>query len=671
MIYTSSLQERWQVVPAPTTPLVQLTPNDCASLSMHTYKYPFTHGRPGGTFEVSNAIVDRSHKVGAWSEPATIVVLTGWHLMARGENQPSHTDDVGIVWKVKCVSLNEPDPLLAYVEGGEYLFVTQKEVDRGDWQSITPYSSVEPQHREIMETTYGILTLDKLNYGGRHAEVAGPPNVYASAMPLLHFKVAYCRITHRGLTALSPALQFTMPTPPDGWTLSYVCRIRFGIQEQHPQGTIGYLLAVQYLDAWHLCRPQGDTMYQVDCKQPVLTGHYGALGQHEAAEIAESYIGKLEVALMDYEEDITIDELETHAFCPIIDRWDSTPATFHRTIAGEGRAKIIVSPIDVGYDYPKNFPTILVYNSYSTWIDIATSNPGSDVSLTFADWSGGQGFGNQFIRCDFDGGLRVREDSTAWIGSHTHSEGYYADCHFRGSVAIWLAGQQTANIRFNHCYAHKSSGGITEERRTCAVYVDQPNKVKFTGGFYPECPGNVIFNVTTADIQIEDCWNDQGAKAFIGVAAGGSVKLKMIGGKINAFTPAGESYTFARITNSKNLCTFILHDVVTQFSGDKYRHYITTGSYDLVDVRTEDSDMCKYIILREPTRAEYQDRLAAIYGVGSIAPTRSKPGYRIEVSATTSDTNTPGVVQVFIPGQVVIANSLTGQSRVSRETWDS
>ncbi len=665
----SSFTERWQEVPAPQLPLLQLTPNVSAALSNHTYQYPYTHGAPAGVYEVRNAIVDRSQKVGAWSEPNTQAVKSGWFLWARGDNLPPNNDDVGIVWKVTCVSLDEADPLGCYVPGGEYLFTTAIECDRGDWRSIVPYSAVEPVYRQIQRTVYRILSLDKLTYGGRHQTVHSCPSVIFTQVPLVAMDIAYSRITHTGETELSPPLVFIPPAPPVGWTAADTCSLELQVNEPHPQGTLGYYLYARFNGMGPYVRLNnaidGNEMFQVNCKRPRLMIDYANPTTHQASTPAQSYLGKLNVALMDTGDAIVIDESPVIHYSPVIDEWRSSGnVTFKRSITGPEGSNWRLEWQQAPNCQITYYPNVLIYNAYSRWVGCQSNrNGGAYAGLVTADWSGGQCFGNQFESCYFGDGLRVQADSAGW-NSHTASELQFTDCMFGGAVPIWLAGNQTANIRFHRL--HAAVYGIINRASTC-IYIDAPSPVRFTGGTYLECPTNAIFTVTTATIMVDDVWVDQGFVAFVDVMPWGSARFKVNGGKLNAWTvPGGTLPNLIRTINPHPTARsrFIATDVALQFN-NLFGLMATNPLPNSLELRFDDTDLDKFTTLKEPTEVNYDAAQIVIYGDLNPLPPIPEPGYVISIPAQGS----AEALTMLIPGQTVRANSLTGQSKVTRQDW--
>ena len=156
----STCTPRWVTIPAPPTAMAFGQTIDEYQISNHAYKYPFTHPSPAGVFDVSNAVVDKLQRVGAWSQPKRMTLQSGWRLYAGAWNQPPSSDDVGIVWKVKVVSLVTPDPLGAFVVGQEVLFIDTAELSGVNFKSTVPYSSAGPDLKYIFNDNQFIMTVE-------------------------------------------------------------------------------------------------------------------------------------------------------------------------------------------------------------------------------------------------------------------------------------------------------------------------------------------------------------------------------------------------------------------------------------------------------------------------------------------------------------------------------
>lgn len=671
----SSFAERWQDVPAPQLPLYQIH-SEYNEISNYGYKYPFNNPTPAGTFEVMNASVDKSQRVGAWSEPFTATVKSGWRLYARGDNQKPMTDEVGIVWKVKCVSLDAPDPLLNFEEGDEYLYVTASEIDQDSWRSIVAYSMVEPVYRELKEPNTRRWTLSKLAMGGRNQTVASPPSVIFTQLPLRPKKFAYARLTHTGLTELSPPMEFILPVLPGGVPASETCQIQFQIREPHPQGTLGYYLyeCDEAEGVWRQIfnRFTGTSIYQINDKQPIATDVTTAGFLHVAASEPKSYLGLLNVALMDTGESIIVDMPAVKHYCPVIDEWRSTgDVTFYRTITGQYGEQWELQHEQLPDTIINYYPNVHIYNSYSTWVGCRSNrNSPLPAGLTFADWSGGQCFGNGFKDCQFGNGVQVLENCTGGtVGGHTASELDFANCDFGGMIPIWLAGQQTANVRFSRTRAAIFG---TASRLSAAVYIDTPNQVRFKDGLNADCPGNAIFVVTRANLLLEDPWIDQGFITFIDVAAWGWANVIINGGKLNAWANLYEVPNLLRNCNPTPYggSKLVLNNVNVQFN-NSYALHVLNPMTNAVELRFEDTPLNTFTILREPSKQQSGDLQQYIYGEPSPLQPIPEPGYIIQIPQQSSDINTSGVVQVIIPAQTVRQNSITGQAKVSRSNWTS
>lgn len=701
-VKVSECTPRWQSIPAPSMPLVIATPNDSYQLSNHAYKYPFTYGSPAGLYDVSNAVVSKANKVGAWSQPTRVKLKSGWRLYVGGWNQPSTADDAGVVWKVKACKVQPPDPLGAYVTGQEYLFTTAWESDTEANLGIVPYSSVRPEPQLIYTPSTNRMTLGKLTMGGNPA-VAPPPIVVASQLPLQTMKLAYSRVTHRGETDLSPPVQFTPPTPPAGWTAADTCEIICNIREPFLQGCLGYYLYAQ-LDGEYSWRrlpaphcygepsTSDDWLWQLDNNQPKAMRLPVASVGHAAAADPGSYLCNLQVAITDNTGNVIIDVPEVQTYSPVIDEWgtgnDGLPHKFRRkfTAPEGGHWKLTQTQTGINQTGANYWPILLIYNSYSQWIGCECTGNKASAALAFADYQGGKAFGTKCVDCYFGvfgqvqagitQGMRVKEECSKQWGQHTASELQFTDCTFNGDIAIWLAGIQTADVKFNRThvacfnrtvYVPILNLALSGDRRISAMLIDTPNQVVMTGGAFMDCPGNAIMALSGADVLIDGIWVDQGYKSLIDVHAGYQARVKLNNGKLNSWTLPGERANLARIFNPVRPSRLGFSDIVLQFNKPLEQDQeldVVHPLYDRLDLRFADTLLSDAAVLREPSLAQTAQEGATIYGYSSDKwPSRPFPGMSLTVPLTV----TPGPAE---PAAVKVTfNSLTGRQYVKRADW--
>lgn len=637
--------QTWTTVAAPSYPL-----NFCSAGSNYTWSYPFVNPSPSGTYEISNAIVDKSHRVGAWSQPATITVKSGWHLYGGSWNQPPTSDEAGIAWKIKCIAVNETAD---FRNGSEHYLQTTYEVN-----SVTPWSGSSPELQPLYLMWQRFQTVAKLSLGGNQTTIANAPVIVPSSLPNVSADFAYTRVAETGETKLSPPYRFT-PTVTPGQTPAETCQIQFTISEAHPQGTIGYHVywrpeggQWQRLPAPHCYGDPAtpdDWLWQWWDKQPKVIRTVANAPVHKAAANPQSRLCDLQIQLKERTGNITVPSGVTYeTYCPVIDEWrvEGIFYTFGRQIkaADGGRWWIKKGTSQAGHTV---YPVVGVYNQYSLWNGLQ-----SNGCLSIADWSGGQGFGVQFHQCSFGKGLLIHSRSAGSslnLGGHTASELSFENCTFAGEVPIWIGGVQSANIRFSRTHATSNAIG----RKGCSVYAETPNQIRFTGGFYTDCThGGAIFrsNIYPANLLVDDIWVDQGFYCFF-ESSHTNCNVKFRGGKLNCWAhDPFEELTLVRLIDSPpSLSRIIFNDVAVQFNYTPLIDVISPH-YNLCELRFEDSALAECVVLREPTKQQEQARANQIYPWGYPAvPTRQVPGFRL--SSTSS------------------VNSFTNRAKVMRENW--
>jgi hypothetical protein len=714
----SDCTPRWVTIPAPSAALQFGTEITEYQISNHQYKYPFTYPSPAGVFDVSNAVVDKLQRVGAWSQPKRLTLQSGWRLYAGAWNQPPASDDVGIVWKVKTISLVTPDPLGAFVADQELVFIDTAELSSPSFRSTVPYSSAGPELKYIFNDNQFSFDLNKLRMGGKNTLVSAPPIVVASQFPNQPTEFAYAVVTHTGQTALSPSLQFTPPTPPQGWVASQTCSLQLSINTPFMQGSLGYYMyakinggAWQRLPAPHCYGdPAGpnDWIWQLDNLQPTVTRIVPGAPTHVATVPAESYLCNLQVALKDTAGNVIVDVTDVTTYSPVIDEWgtngDDLPRKFRRKITTpEGGTwnlnQAVTIPWVGGNNQTTYWPMLLVYNAYSQWIGANIQSTWGSACLAFADYQGGKAFGNRFIDCVFSAsytatgithGVRVRADCTPRYGGHTASELEFLNCTMNADIAMQLSGIQTANVRTNRLHA---SGGASWGRRNCVFRIDTPNQVRFLNGLFCDCSSNIIFSLGTSDVIIDDMWVDQGFKSMVDIDSGESASFSIkSGGKINAFSNPGERPNLTRIFNNRFACKLLFRDVVTQFNNATELD-VTAPKTNMTDLQFSNTIMSNQTVLREATRDQMLAEAKKVYGGAYVVtdwPVTTVPGMNITVPASsvtipaqsvtssmkdvaTSKVTTVNTVvpakTIIVPSQTIILNSLTGKQTVKRLSW--
>ena len=662
-------QHTWQTVAAPTKPLVSGFSVNQSSLSNHTWRYPFDQPTPAGTYEVSNAIIDKSQNVGAWSQPKTLVVQSGWFLYGAPWNQPVTSDEAGIAWKVKVVSATQFE-YTPYAPGSEHYFFT-------GWggqylpNAVAPYSGTVPK---LQLLDGGKYSLAHFQTGGRHTTVAPPPICVASNLPLVPMEIAYCRVTETGETALSPSFVFSPPVALPGWTLAETCRLGFGIQEQHPQGTLGYHVYIkptggtwQRIPAPHCYGDPAtvdDWLWQWHDRQPTITRLATAKIGHAACANPQSRLNTLQCKLKATTGNVLVAaNANLVAHCPVIDEWRSNPvATFGRRIAASdgGKWTITQQQSQSGHKY---WPVVAVENSYSQWQGVEVQANGGSAALTFADFSGGQAFGNRFIDCNFYTqpsttgivcGILVDAKSTGQYGSHVASETKYYNVKANGDVPVWIGGQQAANIRFSETNITCTGAG----RRCSAVYLECPSQVVFTNGFNVDAQyAGTVFRASAynAKLLADGIWVDQGFSCLL-ESCGVAFDVQLNRGKINL---RGTRPLLARYIDQHYNSRLIFTDIDTQPDPGTTGVDVVNGLYNQVELRFTDTALADFTTLREPTYAQ-----AVTDNPTPWIPVIDFPvlGLRIVVPTT------PGFIGPAVE-QSIVFNSMTGRQNVRRANW--
>lgn len=641
----------WTPVAAPTQPL-NLYRQDVNI----TWRYPFDTAIPAGTYEIRNAVIDRSHKVGAWSQPKTMNLQSGWQLFGGCRNQPASMDEVGLAWKVTCINITEVG---FFTNGSEHYFQTSYETN-----SPCPYSASSPELKPLYTYWQRFMTPDMLAPGGRHQDVATPPDVVASQFPNQDCDIAYSRVTERGETPLSPPVHVAATTG----AISDTQLVSLTMTEGHPQGTIGYYLYAKFtggtwqrLPAPHcygIPSQPDDWLFQWWDLQPKAMRTVSNAPIHNPTSAPESRLCDLQIKLATTAGSVIVDPGTTYQiYCPIIDEWRVGPATFWRTIGGQGRWYINQNQSQSGHRY---WPAIGVNNSYSIWQNAAVTGIGS-AGVAFADYQGGKAFGVQFRDCEFvvdsqfpyvAAGVLVHDRCSGYYYGHTASELNFDNCKFNAMVPIWIGGEQTANVRFNrtHCYSGYS------DRRASAVYLECPNQVRFSNGAYLECPmGGAMFRsyAWPGKVIADDIWVDQGFNCLV-EQSHNQFSFKIRGGKLNCWAqnPTDRPSLIRLIDNPVSTSQFVLQDVVPQytFPGQTVMD-LQSCHYNLLDVRFEDSIVADVAAIREPTKEQEQAAITAVFrGVVPVVQDRLPLGY------------------TTMPGNITV-NSLTNTSRTARVDW--
>lgn len=675
---SASFAQTWTPVAAPTKPLVAGFQLEQSQLSNHSWLYPFTQPTPAGVYEVSNCIIDKSQKLGAWSQAKTLTLQSGWYLFGNSNNQPVTSDDSGIAWRVKVVSATQFE-YTPYTPGSEHYFYC-------GWggqypqNQIAPYSFTLPRMQLLGQDARMIYRLNMFATGGRNTTVASAPVCYGTNVPLAAMEVAYSRVTEWGETQLSPSYAFTVPAPNDGWVQADTCDLGFGMQEQHPQGTLGYHLYFkltggvwQRVPAPH-CYGEPSTaddwLWQWHDRQPNLRRVVANAPTHQPVNMPKSRLSSLQLALRNTAGNVQVSSNAVcNVYCPVIDEWRSSPvATFGRRVAAVdgGKWKINQMQSQSGHKY---WPVLAVENSYSQWVGVEVQANGGSAAVTFADFSGGQCFGNRFIDCNFFAnpspaglvcGFLIDAKSTGQYGSHVASETKLYNTKLNGDVPVWIGGQQAANVRFSETNATCTAQG----RQYSAVYLECPNQVVFVNGFNVDAQyAGAVFRATdfNAKLLVGGIWVDQGFPCLL-EACGISCDANLAGGKLNV---RGNGPVLARYVGQNTPGRLILSDIDIQPDPGITGIDVVSGSYNLVELRFTDTYLSEFTVLREPTKDQTTAALRVImYDPSLSATTVPTPGMRLTVPGVS-----PPTVGAPSASESIVFNSLTGRQQVKRANW--
>jgi hypothetical protein len=354
--------------------------------------------------------------------------------------------------------------------------------------------------------------------------------------------------------------------------------------------------------------------------------------------------------------------------CPVVDEWGNGDQgttggpgdqKFGRQIRSEhfGAWFIEQATSQSGH---KSWPVVGITNSYSGWIACHIRAHGGDAA-TPSDYSGGQGFGNEFIRCKFEAdtvagrvtcGFRVDAACTAWAGGHTFSEAYFQKCGFNGSIPLWLAGNQTANLEFDRLWVNSYS----LDSRGCVCYVSyNPSPINFsqmyTDAYLWSGLGfgrGVIFRVDAApaELHVDRIWCDTGFTRFV-EANSVSCKLNLTKGKLNYRGNKPLLGLFTGRPSGKS--TWYVENTQTQPDGNTKGPYVINNNFRMFEFLYERTALGT-TTLREPTEEVATQMLKRLSGDGAKLTIPEEPGYR-----------------TFIPGYEFSIPTVTMRERTQAE----
>jgi len=335
------------------------------------------------------------------------------------------------------------------------------------------------------------------------------------------------------------------------------------------------------------------------------------------------------------------------AYCPVIDEWGNGDSgttggegyqKFHRRIRASefGGWTLQQATSQSGH---RSWPTLLINNSYSRWYGCKVIANGGDA-IAFSDYSGGQCFGNQFHECRFEAAsvpgrvtCGIHIDAACQFNAHTASELLFRDCMANGSVGAWLAGNQTANLRFDRFFV----GSSCSDSRGSAFFIESPSPLRFAGGLYVDAylssqpqdlNRGVIFRIgiSQATLQISDIWVDAGFIRFIECNAVDGCQLNLVGGKLNV--RGTKPVLGAFIGTQRNKSTWYMEGVQLQPDPGTSWPYVINNSYRMFEPLVERTLLTK-LILREYSEEGYAARLKDFSGQGAQLQAREQTGYKV------------------------------------------
>jgi len=689
--------EREEIIPPPVNPINIGTQNHKAQLGYHTWLYPFERAFPGGTYALSNAIVSRDQKYGAWSQETVVTIKSGSRFYGSCWNQPSRTDDVGIVWKVRCIDI--PNPVPGFIETGA-VFSIYPQLYFHD--QIAPYDWATPNLKFLGTLTWWNHRFNLLRSGGRATVVAPAPTVVCVDIPNAPFQISYCRVTETGETELAPPLSFTPSDEPANFEKDEVICFQTWENEPHPQGCIGLHYYIKFGadveggGVWRRLPPEhcfGTPVTADDWLSPIQklqVFHKRYLPNapiHQAVPVPKTLVTGLHLALKERGESIVIEVPEIKIRCPIIDEWgygpfgtwNTPPKINNRTITTKDGAKCSITQANgLQSTY---WPMLMIYNQYSTWENVTCS--GSCLAgLVYSDYSGGQAFGNKFFNCNFYAnphpsgltcGVIVDYDQSG--SGHTASEQYFEGCRIGGDIGLYYAGNQSANWRMH--YTHMN-GGSRYGRRHCAMYADTNNQISFTGGLFFDSADSIFKAYGLGlNIQIDYFWVDQGFTNFISAGNCGVI-FKASGGKLNCWGNDGGIPNLANLMDCYT-ASISMHNVVTQGANELR---VSNHRPRCVELAFDNTLLSKIVVLQQPDGTQYEAEYRRYYGGPYTKGYPEDPGYRlglpaakgktdpvvVKIKATEEQITIPSLV-VNMPASEVVYNSLTTGKKVKKLNW--
>lgn len=582
MEYLSSFTKEQITVPPPSVPLMQTEVN---SWPDDVY---WNGPRAGGIYEVSNALVSMEGDVGRFSDPAIIDVKSGWMLWGGAWNQPQGYGILGCLWKLKCLKLNKPQAQAMMQPGDESIWCVGKK-GRGpkssNFNSPFPWARITPRSERL----YNGMSFFPVDIYKPKLDtvIAEPPPVIYSSLDNQDDEFAWCWLTQFGETRLSESVK--VARAGDGQTVE---RMFFIHGQPIPMGAVGYRVYVKRGKKW-LRAAHGETdTYQLTNYRPIVSRITG--DEHQPTE-GLTTVDALNIALNETNDDIICDMDEPlQITSPIIDEY--APGKFGRTIGTVTGGQWKVQPISFRYD---NYPALIVHNQYSHWrgMRIESEQVGLSAGISFADFSGGQAFGNKFSDCNVildqtgrhgrNNGVQILEECDG--GHHSASELIFERCKFAATNPLWIEHKQTCNVIFRDTHLHSFSDA---DVRNCAIWASTPNAIRFEGITAADCPMGTIISTEEASVTIEHLFVDRGCISLIDFNDYQSGLIRIRGGAVNFFVYPGEGENFVpalvRATNTRG--------AVVEIDGLKTGDTEVTVSVNGVEVSARNTSLIRTTI---------------------------------------------------------------------------
>lgn len=515
---------RWEDVPAPTANCYQVS----ADAGVDTIVWKTNRA---ATIEVSNALLDADQRRGPWSQPRTLEVPDGWQLWANPDNQANGQRDVGVVWQVKVVKNKSSLPAI-YPDGTELLMCKQQ---YGVGPGVSGFGTMSPASPTSQPYDYPLGPMfgsyDRYKGAATSAvitAVAPPPDAHAVTLPDRNYEVAFCWVSHKGETGLSPV----QTAPRSAWTepgvpndAARAAARRFFIYGQ-PQilGALGYHLYFRDVAAagkpagpWvrQLARrPLGaapareDWIFGVDNHQPsvVLAPPAGA-PTHAAVAKPQSWVSPLHLALWYTKKDVIVDVPVT-IHCPLCDPYWSCWGTQTSTYTVKAKTLTIPARTTTVQLPGGGTATAQVTGSKLTLEPERVVTYEDPCKLPYNQGFGHMKFGRSISAATAKGTFKVTA-STA-LPDGTSGPGYWPAVHVQNQKSVWegldLAaplGVCSAGVTWSDWSGGQGFGTVLER---CTVDVPAASPERPTQGVRVawECVGGN--GHSASELKFKDCY---------------------------------------------------------------------------------------------------------------------------------------------------------------------